>query len=54
MRNNIDTFLFSETKLDEKFSNQQYKISDYEMFSRYRRKYGGGIMIYVNENVNSL
>ena len=33
MRNNIDTFLFSETKLDEKFSNQQYKISDYEMFS---------------------
>ena len=26
IRNNIDIFLFSETKLDETFPNQQFKI----------------------------
>ena len=34
IRNNIDIFLFSETKLDEAFPNQQFKISGYEMFGR--------------------
>ena len=51
MRNNIDISLFSETKLDETFPNQQFKISGYKMFRRDRNKYGGGIMFYVNENI---
>ena len=44
IRNNIDVFLFSETKLDEAFPNQQFKISGYKMFRRDRNKHGGGIM----------
>ena len=48
IQNNIDISLFSETKLDETFPNQQFKISGYKMFRRDRNKYGGGIMFYIN------
>ena len=34
IRNNIEISLFSETKLDEAFPNQQFKISCYKMFGR--------------------
>ena len=51
LRNNIDISLFSETKLDETFPNQQFKISGYKMFRRDRNKHGGGIMFYINENI---
>ena len=51
IRNNIDISLFSETKLDETFPNQQFKISGYKMFRRDRNKHGGGIMFFINENI---
>ena len=51
MRNNIDISLFSETKLDETFPNQQFKISGYKMFGRDRNKHGGGIMSYIDEKI---
>ena len=51
MQNNIDIFSFSDTKLDETFPNQQFTISGYKMFRRDRSKYGGPIMIYINENI---
>ena len=51
MRNNIDISLFSETKLDETFPNQQFKISGYKTFRRGRNKHGGGIMFYIKENI---
>ena len=51
MRNNIDISLFSDTKLDETFPNQQFKISGYKTFRRDRNKYGGGIMFYINKNI---
>ena len=49
LRNNIDISLFSETKLDETFPNQQ--LSGSKMFRRDRIKHGGGIMFYINENI---
>ena len=51
MRNNIDISLFSETKLDETFPNQQFKVSGYKMFRRNRNKHGGGNMFCINENI---
>ena len=51
IQNNIDISLFSETKLDETFPNQQLKISGYKVFRRDRNKHGGGIMFYINENI---
>ena len=43
MRNKIDICLISETKLDETFPNQQFKIHDYKIFCRDRNKHGGGV-----------
>ena len=51
IRNNIDISLFSETKRDETFLNQQFKISGYKMFRGDRNRHGGGIMFYINENI---
>ena len=51
VRNNIDISLFSETKVDKTFPNQQFKISGCKMFRRDRNKHGGGIMFYINENI---
>ena len=51
MRNNIDISLFSESKLDETFPNQQFKTSCYKMFRRDRKKHGGGIMFYISKNI---
>ena len=51
MRNYIDISLFSETKQDETFPNQQFKISGYKIFRRDRNKCGGGIMFYINKNI---
>ena len=46
IRNNIDISLFSETKLDETFPNQQFKISGYKMFRRDRNKHGGYYVLH--------
>ena len=51
IRNNIAISLFSETKLDETFPNQQFTISDYKMFRRDRNKHGVVMMFYINENI---
>ena len=45
IRNNVEISLFSETKLDETFPKQQFKISGYEMFRRDRNKHGGGYYV---------
>ena len=52
MYNKVDICLFSETKLDETFPNQQFKIHDYKMYRRDRNKHGGGVICYVNENIS--
>ena len=49
--NNIDICLFSETKIDESFSNQQFNKSNHKTFPRDRNKHGGGLLFYINENI---
>ena len=51
MRDKVDICLFSETKLDGTFPNQQFKIHGYKMYHIDRNKNGGGILCYVNENI---
>ena len=46
IRSNIGISLFSETKLDETFPNQQCKTSGYKMFRGDRNKHGRGAMFY--------
>ena len=50
---NFDIFLVSETKLDESFPSNQFFISGYRMFRKDRNCFGGGLCIFVKENIAS-
>ena len=50
----IDALIIQETKLDETFPEKQFLISGYCIPYRLdRNKFGGGIIIYVKENIPS-
>ena len=44
MRQKVNIYLFSETKLDKTFPNQQIKIYGYKVHHRGRNKNGGGVL----------
>lgn len=52
-----NTFLFfsvrkgTKTKIDSSFSNSQFCLAGYRMFKHDRNSFGGGLYIYVNENI---
>ena len=48
---NIDTYLLSETKIDETFPNEQFNITNYKALRQDRNKNGGGLSFYINENI---
>ena len=50
-KNKIDTCLISETKADESFLNQQFKLNGYKMFRKDRHRFGGGLIFFVNEQI---
>ena len=50
---NFDIFLALETKLYESFRNNQFSISGYSMLRKDRHCFGGGLCIYVKENIAS-
>ena len=49
MRNKVDKCLFSKTKLDGIFPNQQHKIHGFKLHQRDRNKHGGRVIFYINE-----
>ena len=53
IKNKIDICLISETRVDESFPNEQFKINGYKMFRKDRDRFGGGLMFYVNEQISS-
>ena len=48
---NFRIFLISELKLNLSFPNSQFKIKGYEIFRRDWHRYGGGLYLYVNEEI---
>ena len=48
---NFSIFLISESKLDSSFPNSQFKTNGYKIFRRDRDRYGGGLLLYVNEEI---
>ena len=51
-RGNLDILVITETKLDHTFPEKQFLIPGYRKpFRRDRNKYGGGVMIYVREDI---
>ena len=46
-----DIFLRSESKLDCTFPLNQFHIAGFKQFRRDRNRFGGGLMLYINENI---
>ena len=51
---NVDILVISETKLDESFPVGQFKIPGFAIpFRRGRNEFGGGIMVFVREDITA-
>ena len=52
VKGNIDIIVVTETKLDDSFTKQQFAIEGYHLpYSRHRDVTGGGVMIFVREDI---
>ena len=49
--NKTDILLLSETKIDDSFPNSQFFAEGFKMYRKDRTKTGGGLLLYVNENL---
>ena len=49
---NFDMFLISESKIDSTFPNMQFKINGYNLFRSDRSRFGGGLILYLNEEMS--
>ena len=47
----FDIFLISELKFDNTFPISQFTIGGYKVFRRDRNRFGGGLILYINENI---
>ena len=52
IKNMFDVFLVSECKLDLSFPDTIFQIANYNMFCKYRNKKSGGLLFYVNQDLN--
>ena len=50
-KNNIDILLISETKLDPSFPLNQFSINGFKFFRKDRDRNGGGLILYINEDI---
>ena len=48
----FDVFLVSKFKLGLSFSHKQFQIANYNMFRKDQNKNGGGLLFYVNQDLN--
>ena len=54
IKNKVDILVITETKLDSSFPDSQLKIDGFRLPYRLdRNKHGGGVMIFVNEDIPS-
>ena len=49
---NIDLIAFNETQLSNNITNNQVKLSNYELIRKDRNRNGGGVCIYIKNHVN--
>ena len=47
----FNVFLVSESKLDHAFPSDQFRINGYKIFRLDRNRFGGGLILYTNENI---
>ena len=49
----FDIFLKSDSKLDSTFPNPQFMITDFKVFRYDRNRFGGGLVLFVNDKMQS-
>lgn len=47
----VDILSIQETKIDRTFPNSQFNVQGFNLFRRDRKKGGGGIAVYISENI---
>ena len=47
----LDIICIAETKLDNSFTNSQFKLDNYRLFRKDRTAKGGGIICYVRSDI---
>ena len=50
---NFHIFLIPESKINSTFPNMQFKINGYKLFRRDPIRFGGGLMLYLNEEISN-
>ena len=50
---NFHIFLIPESKINSTFPNMQFKINGYKLFRRDPNRFGGGLMLYLNEEISN-
>ena len=53
IKDSIDILLISETKIDSSFPTVQFHIDGYTIHRRDRNENGGGLLLYVREDVRN-
>ena len=53
LHSNVDILLITETKIDSSFPTAQFKIEGYTTYRLDRNSNGGGILLYVREDIPS-
>ena len=53
LHNNLDILLISETKIDSSFPTAQFQIEGYTTYRLDRNANGGGILLYIREDIPS-
>ena len=53
VKGNFDVLMITETKLDDSFPTMQFNIEGYYTFRLDRNEYGGGILLYVRDDIPS-
>ena len=51
IKDTFDIFLLSESKLDSSFPDDQFSIPGYQIVRKDRDRNGGGLLLYINENI---
>ena len=50
---NVDILLILETKVDSSFPTAQFLIDGFTTYRRYRNRNGGGVLLYIREDIPS-
>ena len=53
IKDKVDILLVSETKIDSSFPTAQFHIQGYTTYRHDRNEYGGGLLLYVREDIPS-